>query len=120
MPLSVFDHWYSAMMDRLDYTPKESFIIEISEEGSKHLFLFFTHEHGGLSKWRLTSEIQRIKLTIDKAIITTLNSRYSLYTTRLLYEELSIEEFWYCRAGYTPNEARLLCALTSSQQHTSH
>lgn len=108
------------MMNRLEYTPKETFITEVPDVDSKYLFLFLTHEQEDRSKWRLTSEIQRIKHTIGKAIITTLNSRYRLYTTRLLYEEFSIEEFWYCRAGYTPNEARVLYALTRSKRHTSH
>ncbi len=108
------------MTNLLEYTPKEAYIIEVSEADDKYLFLFFTHIKEGHSKWRLTSKVQRIRVTQDKVLFTTLNSIYCLSTTTLSYENLFMEEFCYCRSGYTPNEARMLYALTNSQQHTSH
>jgi hypothetical protein len=91
-----------------EYVSLETSIIEIKKSGYRYLFLFFIYAVQGQQKWRLTSQIKRIRITKEKAIFIKKNSRYHLNTTQINYEKLSIETFRYCKLGHTPVEARIL------------
>ncbi len=96
------------MTNRLEYTPKGTYIIEVTEAGDRFLFLFFIYMKEEKIKWRLTSKIKRIKISEDKVLFTTLNSHYHLHTIKISYEVLSFSEFLYCKKGHTPDESRVL------------
>ncbi len=100
----------------LKYTPKETFIIEVTDSGEKFLFLYFIYEEDGQCLWQLTSQVQRITLTQDKTLFTTKNSHYHLCTAIITYEQLTMTEFLYSKQGYTPNEAKSLVNQQSANE----
>jgi hypothetical protein len=107
-------------MKTFNYRPIETYIIEVEENEKRYLFLYFIHSKQGQILWHLTSQIQRVLVTNQKAFITTKNSKYMLYTEHISYEKLSITEFLHCKKGHTPLEAKMLVNLNIYNGTTRH
>jgi len=95
---------------RLYYNPKQAFVLQIVDDSSLSV-LWFTYESNYEEQFWITSGIEKVEENDHGFRVTTHNSIYELSIDELHRQKISIEEYLYCRKGYSPYEARQLHKL---------